>query len=225
MNSEQSSTGNGSVSRPTSCQGGQHDFGMAWWQHQRDQMPGFELIPHVVRLLAVGEPLSLDRLAAESSWSLQDVEAAVRSHPGVDWDDQGRLLGIGLTLRQTPHRFTFDGRTVFGWCASDTLIFPVMLGKSGIIESPCPATGQQIKVVVTPEQVQNVAPSNAVVSLVRPDKINDIRAEACALGNFFASSEAAGEWLAAHPEGMVHSVEEDFKLHREVMEKLGWARF
>lgn len=38
---------------------------------------------------------------------------------------------------------------------------------------------------------------------------------------FFASSEAAG--LAAHPEGMVHSVEEDFKLHREIMEKIGWA--
>jgi alkylmercury lyase len=198
---------------------------MTWWEHQREELPGFELIPHVVHLLAEGKPLSLERLAAESSWTLQDVEAAVRRHPGVDWDDRGRLLGIGLTLCQTPHRFTFDGRTVFGWCASDVLIFPVMLGKSGIIESPCPVTGQQIKVVVTPEQVQNVAPSSAVVSLVRPDKINDIRAEACALGNFFASSAAAGEWLAAHPEGMVHSVDEDFKLHREVMEKLGWARF
>jgi len=100
---------------------------MTWWEHQREELPGFELIPHVVHLLAEGKPLSLERLAAESSWTLQDVEAAVRRHPGVDWDDRGRLLGIGLTLCQTPHRFTFDGRTVFGWCASDVLIFPVML--------------------------------------------------------------------------------------------------
>lgn len=215
--------GGGSVCSSTPWQQRQHDFGMTWWERQREQMPGFELIPHIVRLLAEGKPISLDRLAEVSSWTLREVETVVRSHPGVDWNSEGRLLGFGLTLRQTPHRFTFDGGTVFGWCASDTLIFPVMLGKSGIIESPCPVTGQQIQVAVTPEHVQSVDPSSAVVSLVRPGKVHDIRGEACALGYFFASSEAAGKWLATHPEGMVHSVEEDFQLHREIMEKLGWV--
>ena len=56
-----------------------------------------------------------------------------------------------------------------------------------------------------------------------PDRIDDVRTDVCALGSFFASSEAAGEWLAAHPEGMIHSVEEAFELHREVMEQIGWA--
>jgi alkylmercury lyase len=198
---------------------------MDWFEmvHEKWGIAFFQAIPHVLRLLAEGRPVTLDRLATVSSLPVHDVEAALRQQPGTDWDDQGRLLGFGLTLRPTPHRFTFDGRTIFGWCASDTLMFPVALGKSGVVESPCPATGQQIKVEVTPERVQRVDPSSAVVSLVRPDKVDDIRGEVCALGNFFASSEAAGEWLAAHPEGMVHSVEEDFKLHRELMEKIGWA--
>jgi alkylmercury lyase len=57
------------------------------------------------------QPVTLDRLAAASSWPVRDVESALRRHPGMDWDELGRLVGFGLTLRPTPHRFTFDGRT------------------------------------------------------------------------------------------------------------------
>lgn len=201
----------------------QSDMGLRWWERQREQMPGFELIPHLFRLLAQGEPVTLERLAAASASSAEDVGAAVRSHSGVDWDDRGRIVGFGLTLRPTPHRFTFDGRTVFAFCASDTLIFPVVLGRAGVIESTCPSTKQSIHVDVTPKGVVRVEPESAVVSLVRPSEVGDVRAEVCALGSFFASKEAAAAWLAAYPQGAVHGVREDFELHRGVMEKLGWA--
>ncbi len=71
--------------------------------------------------------------------------------------------------------------------------------------------------------MESVDPSSAVVSLVRPDRVDDVRTEVCALGSFFASREAAAEWLTAHPEGMVSSVDEDFRLHREIMGKIGWT--
>lgn len=32
------------------------------------QVEGFELIPHMIRLLTEGQPLPLDRLAAASEW-------------------------------------------------------------------------------------------------------------------------------------------------------------
>jgi alkylmercury lyase len=175
------------------------------------------------RLLAEGRPVTLDQIAAASSWPVQEVETAMRRHPGVYWDDQGRLLGFGLTLRPTSHQFTFDGRTVYAFCASDALQFPIVLGRSGVVESTCPASGQSIRVVVTPDRVEKVEPSSAVLSLGRPDKFDDVRGEVCGLGHFFASREAAAEWLTAHPEGMVHSVEEDFQLLREVTKKVGWA--
>lgn len=196
---------------------------MDWWGMVREKwgIAFFQAIPHMLRLLAEGRPVTLDRLATASSLPVQAIEAALRQQPGTDWDDQGRLLGFGLTLRPTPHRFTFDGRTVFGWCATDALMFPVALGTPGTVESTCPATGRLIKVEVTPERVESVDPSSAVVSLVRPDRVDDVRTEVCALGSFFASREAAAEWLTAHPEGMVSSVEEDFRLHREIMGKIG----
>jgi alkylmercury lyase len=198
-------------------------FGIGWWEEHREPFEGFQLIPHITRLLAEGHPVTLDRLAAAAAWPVPSVEAALRRNPGVDWDEQGRLAGFGLTLRPTPHRFTFGGRTVFAFCASVALEFPVVLGRSGVVKSTCPATRQPIRVAVTPERAERVEPSGAVVSLVWPDRVDDVRAEVCALGHFFASREAAAAWLAAHPEGMVHSVEADFRLHREVMARLGWA--
>jgi alkylmercury lyase len=199
------------------------DAGMGWWNVQRERLPWFPLIPHIWRLVAEGRPVEFDRLAAAASWSVEDVEAALRGEPGADWDEQGRLVGHGLTLRPTPHRFTFDGRTVYAFCASDALSFPVVLGRPGTAESTCPASGRPIRVELTPDRVERVDPPGAVVSLVRPASANDVRGEVCALGRFFASEEAAAEWLAAHPEGMVHSVEEDFRLHREIMHEVGWA--
>lgn len=166
----------------------------------------------------------LDRIAAASSRPVHEVEAALRRQPGTNWDEQGRLVGFGVTLRPTRHRLTFDGGpTVFTWCASDAIVAPFIVGRAAILESPCAVTGPQIRVQVTPDRVESVDPPTAVVSLVRPDRMDHIRREDCELGNFAVSEDAAADWLDAHPAGMVHSVEEDFRLHREIAEKFGWT--
>jgi len=70
---------------------------------------------------------------------------------------------------------------------------------------------------VTAERVVRADPSTAVVSLVRPDRFDDVRAEVCELGNFLPSREAASEWLATYPQGMLSAIAEEFDLAREVM--------
>jgi alkylmercury lyase len=206
--------------------------GIDWWEKQREEHDDFEIffgadgiMPSAYRLLAEGQPVPLDRIAATISRPVAEVEAALRRQPGTDWDERGRLVGFGVTLRPTPHRLTFDdGRTVFTWCASDSLVVPAIVGRPVTLESPCAATGRPIRVRVTPERVESVDPPTAVVSMVRPDRVDDIRGEVCSLGSFAVSEDAAAEWLAAHPEGMVHSVSEDFRLHREVAERFGWTQ-
>lgn len=200
----------------------QRRAGMQWWERQRETFAGFEIIPHLFRLLAQGKPIALDRLAAECSRSVREVEAALRSHPGVDWDEHGRLLGFGLTLRPTAHRFSFEGGEVYAFCASDALSAPVILGRAGVIHSKCPTTGLDIHIEVTPKKAIAVEPAEAVVSLLRPEQIRDVRTEVCGLGLFFASENAARVWLEAHPDGMVHGVKDDFELHRDIVHSLGW---
>src|SRR5215813_6170137 len=57
-------------------------------------------------------------------------------------DKQGRVLGFGgLAAAQMDHRFEVDGRTLWTWCAWDTLFIPEILGKTARIESRDPESG------------------------------------------------------------------------------------
>jgi alkylmercury lyase len=189
-----------------------------------ERLDGFELTPHAIRLLAEGEPVALERLGATSGHAVEDVEAALRGVGGVEWDEHGRLVGLALTLRPTAHRYTTEGRTLYSWCADDTLMIPVVLGRGGMVDSTCPETGRAIHVEVSPERVQRVEPAGAVVTSVRPNTpIANVRTATCNHGHFFASAAAASNWAAEHPGGHVHSVDEAFRLDKEVLERVGWA--
>jgi alkylmercury lyase len=189
-----------------------------------ERLDGFELTPHAIRLLAEGEPVALERLGATSGHAVEDVEAALRGVGGVEWDEHGRLVGLALTLRPTAHRYTTEGRTLYSWCADDTLMIPVVLGRGGMVDSTCPETGRAIHVEVSPERVQRVEPAGAVVTSVRPNTpIANVRTATCNHGHFFASAAAASNWAAEHPGGHVHSVDEAFRVDKEVLERVGWA--
>jgi alkylmercury lyase len=189
-----------------------------------ERLDGFELTPHAIRLLAGGEPVALERLAAAAGHAVEDVAAALRGVGGLEWDDQGRLVGLALTLRPTAHRYTTDGRTLCAWCADDTLMLPVVLGRGGLVDSRCPETGRAIHVQLSPQRVERVEPAGAVVSSVRPDgPIANVRTATCDHGHFFASAAAASSWAAEHPGGHVHSVEDAFGLDKQALERLGWA--
>jgi alkylmercury lyase len=185
-----------------------------------------DLLAHLTRLLAAsGEPVTVERAAAAGRWTPEQVRAELARHPGVDWTEDGRIAGFGMTLRPTPHRFaTGDGQTGYGFCASDALSYPVILGRPGVVESTCPSTGQPIRVEVTPEEVVSVDPPETVVSRLRPEAaVADVRAEICALGNFFASPEAAADWQAHHPDTALVPIRQDFEVTREAAVELGWA--
>ncbi|WP_219420236.1 organomercurial lyase [Pseudonocardia nigra] len=67
-------------------------------------------------------------------------------------------------------------------------------------------------------------PPMAVVSRVRPDSaVADVRAEICALGNFFSSADAAADWQAHYPQGALVPITEDFAVNREAVIELRWA--
>jgi alkylmercury lyase len=187
------------------------------------RIEGQELIPHAIRLLAGGEPVALERLAAAAGWPLEAVDAALTTQTSAERDDRGRLVGLALTLRPTTHRFAVDGRTLFAWCASDTLMLPVILGRAARVESSCPQTGQPIRIDVTPDGVEHVDPPDAVMSAVRPPgRLADVRSATCNHGHFFGSMAATAAWTATHPDGHIYPVEEAFRLDREVIERLGW---
>jgi len=154
----------------------------------------------LLRLLALGKPVSVDDLTATTGLPAGEVRQALADLPDLETDEQGRVVGYGLTLRPTPHRFMVDGQRLYTWCALDTLVFPALLGRVASIESPCHGTGTPVRVTVDPEAgVTSVEPATAVVSIVTPGEHTSIRTAFCNQVHFFASRQAAQPWLDEHP--------------------------
>lgn len=170
------------------------------------------LIP-LVRLLVDGEPATVEQLAAAAGRTHEEVRRGLAAVPDTEYDDLGRIIGQGLTLRPTPHRFTVAGEELYTWCALDTLIFPALLDRPARVESVSPVSGEPIRVTVDPaEGVTSVEPATAVVSLVNPEQITSIRSSFCNQVHYFTSAEDAAGWLAEHPGAEVAPVAEAYRI-------------
>jgi alkylmercury lyase len=179
-----------------------------------------EIIPPTLNLLARSKPASPEEIAAASGKSPEEVRAALDRFPSAEWDEQGRVVGLGLTLQLTPHRLELKGRTLFAWCALDALLFPILLGRPANIESPCRGTGDPVHIEVTPAGIERVEPPSAVVSVVAAGDLATFRRVSCNNAHFFSSPESASRWLEKHLEATILSVEDAFRLGRLIAEGL-----
>jgi len=173
------------------------------------------LFGQLVQLLVQGRPVAPELLARRLHRELDEVLAILRAHPELEYDAHGNLVGSGLTLRPTAHQFRVKQHTLFAWCAFDTLTYPVELHVSAQITSRCPVTGRSICLTVTPEQVLDLDPPGAVVSLVAHEAAkccHNVREDVCNYGHFFASREVATQWQVAHPHALILSVEEAYQV-------------
>src|SRR5215208_2118579 len=179
-----------------------------------------EIIPPTLDLLARGKPASPEEITATSAKSPEEVRAALERFPSAEWDEQGRVVGLGLTLQLTPHRLEVEGRTLFAWCALDALLFPALLGRPASIESPCRGTGELVHIEVTSAGIERVEPTAAVVSIVVARDLANFRRVSCNNAHSFSSPEAASRWLEKHPEATVLPAEDAFRLGRLIAEGL-----
>lgn len=170
------------------------------------------LIP-LLRLLVDGDAVTVEQLAAAAGRSPDEVLRGLAAVPDTEYDDHGRIIGQGLTLRPTPHRFTVAGEELYTWCALDTLILPALLDRAARVKSVSPASGDTIQVTVHPTAgVTSVEPATSVVSLVNPEKITSIRSSFCNQVHYFTSPEDAAGWLTEHPDAELVPVAEAHKL-------------
>ncbi|WP_435057746.1 organomercurial lyase MerB [Streptomyces sp. bgisy060] len=187
-----------------------------------DSTPGVKvwLLRPLLTLLATGEPVTVDQLATQAGRTVGEIHQALADMPDTEYDTAGRIIGSGLTLNPTPHRYETNGRTLYTWCALDTLVFPAIIGHTAQVTSPCRATGEPIRLTVTPEGPTHVQPETAVVSLVTPDAPTSVRAAFCNKVHFFARADAAKDWLTEHPDARVLPVADAFEVGGPLIEQV-----
>ena len=143
-------------------------------------LPGTDrLSVSVLGVLATGYPVSRHELAARLAQGRRRdgevdsetlLNAAMERLPNVELDEDGRIVGCGLTLAPTDHQIIFSGPPLFTYCAFDTVLFPALLGRSAEVRSRCHATGVPIRCSIGVEGLETLAPAAAVITLVAPDQ-------------------------------------------------------
>jgi alkylmercury lyase len=163
-----------------------------------------------------GSSPKVQELASTSHRPLQEIQAFLHTSD-VRVDQEGNIIGLGLSFQPTRHQFHLGEQTLYTWCALDTLAFPALLGRMARVISSCPVTGQEIRLTVTPEVIADLEPAGAVVSVHLPGEDTDIchvHEDICNDGFFFVSREVASTWPSLHPKAVVLSVEEAAQLGR-----------
>jgi len=175
----------------------------------------------LLQLLTNGYPVPPDEIAIRLQITPQTVISTLRSF-GAEFDKDGNIVGVGLTLVPTPHVYEVNGSKLYTWCAVDALLFPVMLNHTAHIESLDPISGEKIQVTVTPDGAQKVEPEAAVVSWINGVDLSNIRGSVCHYVYFFSSPETASKWIAEHPGKMFYPIIDAFwaakKIHNKYSE-------
>jgi len=180
------------------------------------------LWPVLLRELARGRPVTVEYLARVTGRGAAEVRDGLGGLSDTEYDEHGAVVGHGITLRETPHRFTVDGQVLYTWCALDTLIFPTVLDRPAHVVSPTPGSGELVQLSVDPDGgVTALEPATAVVSVLIPDSgSSSVRASFCDQVHFFATPDAAHDWLTEHPGGTVLSVAAAFDLGRRLAQDM-----
>jgi alkylmercury lyase len=172
------------------------------------------------RLLAEGQPVPRVSLAERLGISIETVNRILDGWPGVFSDAERRIVGYwGLSIPSkytSPHKLTVNSRTLSAWCAWDTLFLPQLLDHNVEIESASPGGGT-VRLILTPDQVEQVEPVGAQMSVLLPDRAavqKDVITAFCYFVHFFPSRQAGESWSAQHAGTFLLSIQEAHVLAR-----------
>ncbi len=169
--------------------------------------------------MAKGKPVSRDRLAQALGKPTDAVNHTLSQGPGLFYDESDHIIGfLGLTIKETHHRLKVNGITVYTWCAWDTLFLPQLLNVTATVTSTCAATGEEIRLTVSPSRIEAAEPHDIVVSFLTPDE-NELRENTitsfCHFVHFFRSRKDGDAWVAEHDGTFLLSLDDAFMVGKK----------
>jgi alkylmercury lyase len=167
-------------------------------------------------LLAKGKPVSTDLIAEATRVPMAVINQLLDSWYGVRRDLAGRVTGYwGLTITPTKHQLKIGDRTLFTWCAWDTLFLPQVLDAAVVVESECPVSGNPVCLEINSSGYREQAGAPIFISFVLPDQAEveaDVINSFCCHVNFLLGYVAADRWISRNPGAFLLTIKEAWRL-------------
>lgn len=178
----------------------------------------------LLELLAAGHQIPrAEALAAIDELDIDHEKAYAFLDSSTERTEGGDIAGFGLTCNQTSHRVTIDGARLGTWCAMDTMIFAVVLGRTLLVESTAPGTDQTVRLTATPHGPDHIDPAGAVITWPRRSKtevdlgsVSGILATLCNHSLFFADRAQAEQWASGRDDIAILPIQDGFAIARAV---------
>lgn len=174
---------------------------------------GTVLLTHLLE----GTPVEPETLTSETGVPSETVEQLLTGLE-AERNEDGDIVGLGLSLRPTPHQYFAQGKIFYAWCAADTLLFPTVLEHTAKVTSRDPTSGEAIELTVSPESVEHIEPASAVMTWANGARPSSLRETFCFPTRFFANAEGAQEWVSEREGVTVLAVEEAHEAARPLAE-------
>lgn len=163
--------------------------------------------------LLKGKPLPVNLFAEQLRIDVDEAKKVLASYG--EMDNQGKVTGfLGLSLTPTQHKLIVKGKSLYTWCAADTILLPQFLSFSALIESKDPVSGQLIQLSVDKNFLDWTDPVPLYISWVEKIDSCHIRQSFCERSHFFASQETAAKWRKENADTRISNVEEYFTFSR-----------
>lgn len=182
------------------------------------------LLIRTMRLLARGGPITrVEALDATVELGIDRTWAGAQLDAWAERDQDGRIIGLGITHNPTPHQMTIDGHRMWAWCGMDTLIFAHILNTSIAVQAHAPVSGDVVRLHASPSGVTDIHPTDAVVTerVPRRDQVNfetqaGIWGTLCHHNHFFPGRADAQEWVAERDDIVILSIADRHAVAREI---------
>jgi len=137
----------------------------------------------------------------------------------VFYDDNHRIIGFwGIAIDEMPHLLEVNEKTIYAWCAWDTLFIPELLDATAQITSHCASSGDAISLTISPTCIESQS-DQIMVSFLVPDKnelVENITTSFCHYVFFFRTRTLAKRWMAEHPGTFLLSLDAAFTVGRKM---------
>ncbi len=168
--------------------------------------------------LEKGNPLKIEDLVSATTLDKFTVKAIIKKWPAIFYDSNQHIIGYwGLAIQEMGHKIELNDKTLYGWCAWDTLFIPQLIEKDAVIRSTDHLTKEEVVIEIDRNGNLLAGDDDIYISMLTVDEKSiqeDVVTTFCHFVHFFKSKSSGVDWISKHDGTFLITLNEAIELSK-----------